>query len=149
MSDRNEFFSLAKPARSCYPGIGMGVWVDARYMAGRRAAADVSSGGAARPQDGAVREHVGTAAAAAAAGSGRAGLLSAMTHGGETALHGAARNGHVDVVRLLLERGADPNSRGEVCPHHTGGAARAVFHMYYRLVLRHCMVPLSMDTRML
>jgi ankyrin repeat protein len=29
--------------------------------------------------------------------------------GGFTALHSAAQNGHVELVRLLLERGADPD----------------------------------------
>jgi ankyrin repeat protein len=34
-------------------------------------------------------------------------------HGGWTALHAAASKGHADAVRLLLERGADPNAREE------------------------------------
>jgi len=32
-------------------------------------------------------------------------------YGGWTGLHEAARRGHVDVVRLLMEQGADPNAR--------------------------------------
>ena len=30
-------------------------------------------------------------------------------HSGETPLHVAARKGHVEIAKLLLERGADPN----------------------------------------
>jgi len=30
---------------------------------------------------------------------------------GETPLHAASRNGHTEVVRLLLEHGADPHAR--------------------------------------
>jgi ankyrin repeat protein len=32
-------------------------------------------------------------------------------HEGWTGLHTAAKHGHLDVVRLLLDRGADPNAR--------------------------------------
>lgn len=35
----------------------------------------------------------------------------AAAHAGWTGLHSAARAGHLDVVRLLLESGADPNAR--------------------------------------
>jgi cytohesin len=35
----------------------------------------------------------------------------AAPHGGWTGLHSAAQQGHLGVVRLLLERGADPNAR--------------------------------------
>ena len=34
--------------------------------------------------------------------------------GGWTALHYAARGGHIEVARLLLDRGADVNSKNEV-----------------------------------
>src|SRR5688572_24198457 len=34
-------------------------------------------------------------------------------HGGWTGLHTAAQQGHVGVVRVLLEHGADPNAREE------------------------------------
>lgn len=60
-------------------------------------------------------------------------------HRGWTGLHAAARNGHVGVVRLLLDHGANPNAReagdntyplhwaaanrqldtGETCEHHS------------------------------
>ena len=33
---------------------------------------------------------------------------------GSTALHQAATNGHIEVTRLLLDRGADVNSKNEV-----------------------------------
>src|SRR5262245_37823742 len=38
---------------------------------------------------------------------------SAAPHGGWTGLHSAAQQGHLNAVRLLLERGADPNAREE------------------------------------
>jgi len=33
--------------------------------------------------------------------------------GGETPLHRAAERGHLDVVKLLLEHGVDPDVQGE------------------------------------
>lgn len=39
------------------------------------------------------------------------GLVNQKDRTGATALHHAALNGHKDIVRLLIERGADPNSR--------------------------------------
>src|SRR5262249_16378849 len=38
---------------------------------------------------------------------------SAAGHGGWTGLHSAARRGHLDAVRFLLEHGANPNAREE------------------------------------
>lgn len=48
-------------------------------------------------------------------------------HGGWTALHTAARSGQLEVVRLLLEHGADPNAReagDNTYPLHWAAAAR-------------------------
>lgn len=48
-------------------------------------------------------------------------------HSGWTALHTAAKHGHMDVVRLLLKHGADPNAREEgdnTYPLHWAAAAR-------------------------
>jgi ankyrin repeat protein/catechol 2,3-dioxygenase-like lactoylglutathione lyase family enzyme len=48
-------------------------------------------------------------------------------HGGFTGLHTAARAGHLDAVRLMLERGADPNAREEgdnTYPLHWAAAHR-------------------------
>lgn len=50
-------------------------------------------------------------------------------HGGWTGLHYAARDGRLDVVRLLLEHGADPNAReagDHTYPLHWAAAHRAV-----------------------
>jgi len=37
--------------------------------------------------------------------------VNAVSAGNHSALHGAATNGHIDVVELLLEHGADPTIR--------------------------------------
>ena len=42
-------------------------------------------------------------------------LLTRTGSNGWTALHKAAGRGHVDVVRLLLEHGADVNAKGAKC----------------------------------
>jgi ankyrin repeat protein len=50
-------------------------------------------------------------------------------HGGWTALHSAARRGHLDAVLLLLEHGADPNAReagDNTYPLHWAAAARHI-----------------------
>jgi ankyrin repeat protein len=50
-------------------------------------------------------------------------------HGGWTALHTAARRGQLEIVRLLLEHGADPNAReagDNTYPLHWAAAARQV-----------------------
>ena len=39
-----------------------------------------------------------------------------MSQGGEAAITAAARQGHVDMVRLLLDRGADVEARDRVSP---------------------------------
>ncbi len=38
--------------------------------------------------------------------------IDAQDHVSDTALHGACSSGHIELVRLLLERGANPNIRG-------------------------------------
>ena len=47
-------------------------------------------------------------------------LASSVAGGGETPLHEAVRYGHLEVVRQLLEKGANPNARGtnEFSPLH-------------------------------
>ncbi len=53
--------------------------------------------------------------------------LAAAPHAGWTALHEAARLGHVEVVRELLRYGADPNARetgDNTCPLHWAAAHR-------------------------
>ena len=48
-------------------------------------------------------------------------------HGGWTGLHAAAQHGHLDVVTVLLARGADPNAReagDNTCPLHWAAAHR-------------------------
>jgi hypothetical protein len=42
---------------------------------------------------------------------GQAAVVTAKNRDGETGLYQAARNGATDVVRLLLEHGADPNAK--------------------------------------
>ena len=41
-------------------------------------------------------------------------VLYYSSQGQKTALHYASRGGHHDTVRVLLERGADPNTRDKV-----------------------------------
>ena len=48
-------------------------------------------------------------------------------HAGWTGLHSAAQQGHLDIVRLLLDRGADPNAReagDHTYPLHWAAARR-------------------------
>ena len=37
---------------------------------------------------------------------------------GETALHSAAQAGHLEVVRVLIQAGAEVNSADRYCIHH-------------------------------
>jgi ankyrin repeat protein len=41
-----------------------------------------------------------------------------MKQSEETALHAAAQNGRLEVVSLLLDRGADIEAKNEVCVYH-------------------------------
>lgn len=53
----------------------------------------------------------------------------AAPHGGWTGLHSAAQRGHLNLVRLLLQRGADPNAReagDHTYPLHWAAAHRHV-----------------------
>ena len=44
-----------------------------------------------------------------------------------TALHYASENGHHDTARVLLERGANPNTRDNVSGVHKPHNCRAIF----------------------
>jgi ankyrin repeat protein len=44
-------------------------------------------------------------------------LLCGRAQGGKTPLHHAAIHGHMEVVRLLLERGANLEAKGDVRAH--------------------------------
>src|SRR5689334_12178091 len=53
----------------------------------------------------------------------------AVPHGRWTGLHSAAQHGHLEVVRLLLEHGADPNAReagDNTYPLHWAAANRNI-----------------------
>src|SRR5689334_21144980 len=53
----------------------------------------------------------------------------AVPHGGWTGLHSAAQHGHVNLVRLLLKHGADPNAReagDNTYPLHWAAANRHI-----------------------
>jgi hypothetical protein len=55
------------------------------------------------------------------------GTFGGLTHGqGITALHMAAQNGHLAMVKLLLERGADQTIRDDLY-HSTAEGAAAYF----------------------
>ena len=60
--------------------------------------------------------------------------------GSGTPLQNAAGSGHIEVVKLLLERGADPNLREEGIAPHGGALYSAVYHRHFeiaRLLLEH------------
>ena len=65
-----------------------------------------------------------------------------MTHSqfGYTALHAAALNGHLDTVKLLLEKGSDINSRDNNVrtSHAVGRDGKQLNIMYY--VICYCFV---------
>jgi ankyrin repeat protein len=48
---------------------------------------------------------------------------------GKTGLHWAIPGGHLEVVRLLLERDADPSIRDEML--HADADAEAMLHVYF------------------
>jgi ankyrin repeat protein len=43
-----------------------------------------------------------------------------------TTMHAAAQQGHMDVVRELLEKGENPNTQDEVCGTKKEGVSRVV-----------------------
>ena len=59
-------------------------------------------------------------------------LLNMADKYGYTALHYAAQNDHTDIVRLLLERNADPNACvcGATPLHRAGTFIKAYVHTY-------------------
>lgn len=52
-----------------------------------------------------------------------AGCINVADAEGDTPLHNAARGGHEDVVRLLVERGADISARNQVWELNAAGLA--------------------------
>ena len=49
---------------------------------------------------------------------------------GETALYEACRNGHDEVVKILLQAGADPNIQEDEVSDHIQGLITYSLHLY-------------------
>jgi hypothetical protein len=66
----------------------------------------------------------------------RAHLLLLRAQDGMTPLHWAAYNGHASVVTLLCERGADKETKTEVCTRHAHAHAPAPQRMVAHIAQR-------------